>query len=348
MPPSGRISQTQLAQELGISQALVSLVLNGRKQNISPETYDRIWQHAVARGYHPKGMRLSSTPKDARPRTVGFILRAPMRLGTIGSYFGHVQHGLHTALQAKGISTVFLGSEDQLTPEDVARFFPAEHTLQGIVLVAEVARPFLLELRKHERRVVAVSARYPGLTHSVIGNEPQALTQLVEHLHGLGHRRFGWLGGNRGLARHDERHAAFHAALKEADLTCPARYSVTLPQADRAEGAEAVHQVMPHAKRRDFPTAFICYNSLMAHGAARAFIREGWKVPGDVSVAGADTPRPDMTEKPTITGAGSSPESLGAAAAKLVLTSTGENGETLTDVMLSSQLVLGESTGPAS
>jgi len=348
MPPFGRISQTQLAKELGISQSLVSLVLNGRKQNINPETYDRIWQHAVKRGYHPKGMRLSSTPDHARQRTVGFILRAPMRLSTIGSYFGRVQHGLHTALLSEDISTVFLGSEDQLDPTQLVRFFPAGHTLQGVVLVAEVARPFLLELRKYERRLVAVSARYPGLTHSVIGNEPQALTQLVVHLHGLGHRRIGWIGGNRGLARNDERFAAFTHAIKEAGLTHNPRYQITLPQADREEGAEAVYQMMVHGKRRDFPTAFICYNSLMAQGAARGFLRAGWSVPGDVSVAGADIPRAGNTDAPTVTGAGSDPTNLGAAAARLVLASTGEADEAFNDQLLPSQLVIGESTGPAS
>ena len=62
MPRSKKISQAQLARELGLSQAMVSLVLNGRRQGISPETYDRIWAHAVKRGYHPKGMRLASSP----------------------------------------------------------------------------------------------------------------------------------------------------------------------------------------------------------------------------------------------------------------------------------------------
>lgn len=347
MPRSARISQTQLARELGISQALVSLVLNGRKHSISPETYERIWQHAIKRGYHPKGMRLASTPDAARPRSVGFILRAPMRLGTIGSYFGQVQHGLHTALQARGITTVFIGSEDLLTPAQLAPFFPAGHTMLGIVLFAEVARSFLLELRRHERRIVAVSARYPGMTHSVLGNEPQALTQLVEHLHALGHRRVGWFGGNRGLGRHEERLAAFKSALKQRELNVDSRYLVTLQQADRDEGAEAVHQVIGHAKRRDFPTAFITYNSLMAQGAARAFVRAGWNVPGDVSLAGADTPRPEATDSPRVTGAGSDPASLGAAAARLVLGSTGEEDEVFADLMLPSHLVTGESSGPA-
>ena len=60
--PAKKVSQTQLAKELGISQALVSLVLNGRRQGISPDSYDRIWAHAVKRGYSPKGMHLASCP----------------------------------------------------------------------------------------------------------------------------------------------------------------------------------------------------------------------------------------------------------------------------------------------
>jgi LacI family transcriptional regulator len=348
MPRSRKISQTQLAHELGLSQALVSLVLNGRKQNISPETYDRIWQHAVKRGYHPKGMRLSSTPDNARQRTVGFILRAPMRLSTIGSYFGHVQNGLHTALQTKGISTVFLGSEDQLDTEQISKFFPAGHTLQGVVLFAEVAQSFLLELRSYERRIVAVSARYSGLTHSVIGNESQALNQLIEHLHGLGHRRSGWLGGNQGMSRHEARFTAFKGALNAAGLNDDVRYHIALPQTDRDEGAEAVHRLIKHSKRRDFPTAFVAYNSLVAQGAARAFLRADWQVPEDVSIAGADTHRPEGSDTPTVTGAGSDPASLGAAAARLILESTGETDEAFIDLMLPSKLVIGESTGPVS
>ncbi len=44
-----RISQTRLAKDLGVSQGLVSMVLNGRRENISPETYQRIWDHAFNR-----------------------------------------------------------------------------------------------------------------------------------------------------------------------------------------------------------------------------------------------------------------------------------------------------------
>ncbi len=343
--PAKKVSQTQLAKELGISQALVSLVLNGRKAGINAETYDRIWAHATKRGYHPKGMHLASSPA-AQARQVGIILRAPLRLNTPTMYFGHVQHGLHVALEAREFTAVFLGAEDQLDGDKLRRFFPAGHAFQGIVLVGEVARPFLDKLRRFDLRVVAISARYPGLCHSVLGNEPQALESLVTHLHSLGHRRFGWLGGNVGLGRHEARLSAFQAALARVDLALDPRYTISLKEGDRAEGAEAALTAIPHARRKDFPTAFLCYNTLMAAGAVRAFERAGLRVPVDVSLASADL-SPVATEgKPRITAAGSNPEKLGEAAARLVLQTAPDDTGSFTDLMLPAHLFVGDTTGP--
>jgi len=343
-----KVSQTQLAQELGISQALVSLVLNGRKQGINAETYERIWEHALKRGYHPKGMHLASSPTANRANQVGFILRAPMRLHSLSHYFAHVQHGLHTALEGHGLTTSFLGSEDLLDREKLARVFGPGHSLRGVVLLGEVARPFLDELRRCERRIVAVSAKYSGLCHSVLGNEPQALDSLVQHLHGLGHRRIGWLGGNAGLGRHEMRLSSFKAAMEMSGLTLDRRYVVLLQEADRAEGGEAMHALLIDHPRRDFPTAFVAYNCLMAAGAIKTLQREGCQVPGDISVVGADAPRLQSGDALTVTGAGTDPVKLGEAAARLMLASTGGDDESFSDLMLPSQLVIGESSGPIS
>jgi LacI family transcriptional regulator len=347
VPRPRKVSQTQLARELGISQALVSLVLNGRKAGISAETYERVWSHAVKRGYHPKGMHLASSPAATHAHQVGFILRAGLQLHAPTVYFGRVQHGLHTALEGAGFSSVFLGYEDELDAKKLRRFFKAGHHFKGVVLLGEVARPFLEELRRVERRIVAVSARYPGLCHSVLGNEPQALETLVAHLHGLGHRRFGWLGGNAGLGRHEARLAALRAALDHAGLALDPRYGAKLAQADRAEGFDAMEQLLAFRRRKDFPTAFICFNSTMAAGALKALLRAGVPVPAEVSVAAADISRAATDHVPPIAAAGSSPEKLGEAAARLVLTSTGAEDEVFTDLMLPAQFFPGATTARA-
>lgn len=342
-----KISQTQIARELGVSQALVSLVLNGRKSGIHVDTYERIWEHALKRGYLPKGMELAASPALSQPRDVAIILRSALRRHAPSVYFSHIHEGLHQALEAQGYASVFLGYEDDLTDEKLTRLFHAGHPFHGVALFGEVARPFLERLRRVEKRIVAVSARYPGVAHSVLGNEPLALEMLVRHLVAAGHRRFGWLGGNRGLGRHETRLQAFETALNLAGLKLSARYRVALEQGDRAEGTEAAHEVLAHRRRSDFPTAFVCYNSLMAVGAVRAFTRAGLSVPDALSVAGADLSRAATNNSPTITAAGTGPERLGEAAARLVLASTGTEDESFTELLLPAQLHTGDSTGPA-
>lgn len=347
MPLRKKVSQARIARDLGVSQALVSLTLNGRREGVSPETYQRIWDHALGLGYQPKGMKLDQSPVAARQRQVGFVLRSGLTLHNQGSYFGLVLHGLHTALAERGYTAVFLGSEDDLDPTRLAAAFPSGHQMKGVVLLGEVGPAFLKRLREQERRLVAVSARHPGLCHSVIGNEPQALEQLVGHLHGLGHRRFGWLGGNVDLSRHRARYDAFRAALAQYDLTLDPRYCVLRTEGDRAEGAEAVLALLPDARRRDFPTALVCYNTLMAAGAAKALQREGWRLPADCSIAGADNSRLRTAAPLSLTVAGSDAEKLGATAARIILDSTGGDDESFNDLILPSQLVPGDSTGPA-
>jgi LacI family transcriptional regulator len=121
---------------------------------------------------------------------------------------------------------------------------------------------------------------------------------------------------------------------------------MVVEQADRAEGAEAIHAMLKYSQRADFPTAFVTYNTNMAAGAALALDREGWKVPDDISLISADVSRLSVEGDLRITGAGTSPEKLGEAAARLVL-GEGMPQEGFSDLVLPAPLVLGNSTGPA-
>lgn len=338
-----KVSQMQLAKELGVSQALVSLVLNGRRQGINPKTYERIWAHAVKRGYHPKGMHLVLSPTPLTQ--VAVIFRAPLRLQTSGGYFGHVQRGLHAALEARGFTSVFLGAEDELTVSRLRRTFSLGHPFRGIIVLGEVSRSFFDLLRELDLRIVVASACYPGLCDSVRADDRHALESLVQHLTVFGHRRIGWLGGNKGLGRHEVRFNSFKAALDRAGLSSNPRYCVAFAQGDRAEGIEAAHAVLAHAARKDFPTAFVCYNGLMADGVMKTFARAKLRVPADISIVSADAAPAATESTPRVTSAGTCPQELGEAAARLLLESS-EGEDKFTDLILPAKFFAGDTTGP--
>jgi LacI family transcriptional regulator len=344
--PPAKISQHRIAQDLGVSQALVSLVLNGRSEGVSAESYRRIWDHAISLGYMPKGMRPESSPVAlGQGQFVGFVLRHGLQLHTQSNFFSHVQQGLHSALLKRGIVTSFLGSEDTLDDAALREAFARRKNSLGVAILGEVQLPFLKSVRQLEPRAVVISASYPGLCHSVLSNERQSLDLLVQHLFDLGHRQIGWFGGNQGMGRHESRFDAFKQALQLRGLELGPENCVVLGEGDRKEGREAALNLIANSRRQSFPTAIVCFNGMMARGAVNALLQRQWSVPEDLTVVAVDATRALEEEEPGITGAMADPESLGAAAADLLLRSTGAANETFTDLILPATLTVRSSSG---
>ncbi len=341
-----RISQQQIARDLGLSQTLVSMVLNGRRHGVSEESYRQIWSHARRVGYKPKGMS-PELVEEGKTATVGFILRSGLKLYSQSPFFGHVQHGLHEALTAQGISLVYLGTEDHLEVRQLKELYGDRKVFRGLVVFGEVKRAFLHALKQLEPRIVTVSAQYPGLCHSVVYNEEQAAELIVQHLADLGHREFAWLGGNRGMQRPQRRLEATVSALRLRNLTINPKFIVEVDDADRLEGRQAAELMLKAASHRHRPTAWICYNGTMARGAVNCLLQQGLRIPADISIATFDRTRLCEEELPTLTGASVAPEELGRVAAEVLLRSSGESKEMFSDMVLASELIPRDSTGPA-
>ena len=318
------------------------MVLNGRKDGISEESHRRIWERALHLGYQPKGMRPSITSDPSKQIHVGFILRSGLALHTQSNYFSHIQHGLHETLQSQGINTVFLGAESKLSETAFRVALETRKTLFGIAIMGEVETAFLKAVKQLCPRVVAVSISYPGQCHSVQSNENQSLDLLIGHLVALGHKRFAWIGGNRALARHADRYRAFRNALAARDLPFDENWALTTDQADRAEGRQAAELFL--ARPRPRPTALVCFNGLMARGAANHFGACGVSIPGDLSLTAVDATRICTEEHPFITGASADPEAMGRKTAELILGSSGEPDEMYLDAILPSRLTIRETS----
>ena len=340
MKKEPKVTQTTMARDLGLSQALVSKALNGVRERVDPETYERIWTHALKLRYHGKGMTPHVALAAAGGRQVGVVLRAGLQPFAQSNFFSHVQAGLHAALNARGMSTVLLGSEETLNVAEAGPLPPA------IIVLGEVKPAFVRQLHAVTRRLVVINGHYPGLAHSVQPNEAQSCGLLVAHLAGLGHTRFGWLGGFPTNSRHAERLTAFRAALAERGLPplAPDHCWVARHGGDRQEGREGALAVLRGPRR---PTALVCFNGVMARGAVNALLQSGWNIPADLSIAAIDATRVSVEEEPHITCASTVPEKLGESAAHLLLNSSGADDESYQTLVLAAQFHAGTTTGRA-
>lgn len=340
-----RISQQQIAGDLGVSQTLVSMVLNGRRKGVSEKAYQRIWEHARRSGYQPKGIASEFLTSGTVTKSVGFMLRAGARLYSQSPFFGHVQHGIHDYLAEQGISLIFLGTENDLDVEGLKRLQDPRSFL-GILILGEVARPFLQAMLKLDSRIVTISAQYPGLCNSVVSNEEQAADLLVQQLMELGHTQFAYVGGNCGMQRANCRLRAIQSALHIRNASIDPRFCIQAESGDRFAGSQVAEEILKVAGRKKPPTAWICFNGIMARGVISCLSGKGLHVPKDISVAAFDRTRASEEEPPTLTSADTSPEAMGRFAAELLLRKSEGDTSRFMDTVLSADLFCRESTGP--
>ncbi|MDP3068913.1 MAG: LacI family DNA-binding transcriptional regulator [Opitutaceae bacterium] len=342
------ISQQRIAADLGFSQSLVSKVLNGSHAGIPDATVRAVWRHAREQGYRPRGIDLDLFVADAvATRMVGYILRSPLRLTSESHIFQHAHEGLHRHLARNNVRTVFIGTESDIDPMELAAVMRRQKLMLGLVLMGEVQREFMQSVAGCGKPMVVISGRHPGLAHSMLSDFAQSGELLVEHLHRLGHRRFAWIGSGHSagsLARHRD---ALVQALDRRGLVLEPRYEAVGPEADRHHGHEAAADLLDRNRRRP-PTALICFNAMMARAAMNLIFQRGLHVPRDLSVAAFDMTGVCTEERPHITSAAAAPEMFGLRAAELILAQGHPpEGGGLREIVLPSELVRRDTSGPA-
>lgn len=321
------------------------MVLNGRRSGISEASYEKIWKFALAHGYTPRGMNVDiARNNEDNPRTVGYILRAPLQLATKSNFFSYVHQGLHNSVSAADMRTAFLGSELDLDPKELVKKLDREPSLVGLVVMGEVEKPFMDTLLGSRKPIVYTSARDPGRCHSVISNQVQSAEQIVEHLEELGHKTFAWLGGDLSRSRHNDRKNAITAALARHGHELHPKGQVDIGDADRIEGSRAAEKVYK-APKKDLPTAWICMTGLSARGAINYLLQQGIQVGREISVATFDQTRVCTEEHPTITGAFALPVKMGEEAGRIIMAASQDRDFPLHEVTLPSFIEIRESTG---
>jgi DNA-binding LacI/PurR family transcriptional regulator len=114
-------------------------------------------------------------------------------------------------------------------------------------------------------------------------NYRHGVEQLVEHLHGLGHKRLAFIGHHSLLGPTSEREQAFVESVARYG---PAMDWRCVADRDGLEGGRnAARQLLASGFR---PTAIICVNDFTALGVLRELRDQGLRVPSDVSVTGFD------------------------------------------------------------
>lgn len=324
----------------GVHKRTVTRVLNG-SEKVKVATRSRVEQAIRELNFSPN--RQARGLAAQRSFLLGLIYDLPTL------FVNDVQQGVLSIVEDEGYELVVhvCSLESDRTVENITRFVNRAN-LDGVIILPPVS-----EIEALGDRLEGIGCRYLLVT-SEVSDSPSRLvvtdylssiTDMVEHLVGLGHRDFGFVSGPSASLSSRKRHDAFVQALENHDLE--------LADAMVAEGAytydsgfEAAKTLLSHEHR---PTAIFAANDEMAFAVMNVAAHLGLKIPDDLSVVGFDGSPFSTFVVPSLSTNIRQSDEVARLATQKLLAQINENVEAASDfeTMVSPRFVPRESTGPA-
>jgi DNA-binding LacI/PurR family transcriptional regulator len=269
-----------IALRAGVSVMTVSKVLRDAP-DISPATKARIKMLAQEMGYMPdslaQGLRTRTT------RTIGLIISAVtnpifapaiLAIEEVAHELGYevmLAHTLNDPVREEMVIRRLLSRRvDGLIVSPVYRLAPSAHIYR--------------ELQESGTPVVILGHRaaFCGSFPSVETEDLPGSEMATRHLLELGHKRIAFFAGPSVAPWAQERLEGYQRALREANVESDEHFVFSAGHAIE-DGAKAARQMLSEGLK---VTAVQTATDLVAIGAATEFMKQGLKIPGDVSIMG--------------------------------------------------------------
>jgi DNA-binding LacI/PurR family transcriptional regulator len=325
----------QVARRAKVSTATVSRVINNASV-VRNATRTRVLRAIEELKYHPNLQARSLA--GGKSNTIGVIVS-----NLENPFFFDIYKTIEAQAHEHGYE-VLMANTDYRPEQLVASLrLMIGRRVDGLApIVSEMEPALIAEVAGLRIPVVFYDVGTPSETVSSIRvNYVGAVTRVLDHLYGLGHRRFGFVGHHSMLAPLNER----MNTVLEAVSRRPGLEVRTAADEDTLEGGRrAAHTLF--ASGFDL-TALVCVNDLTAVGALRAVRELGRRVPEDISVTGFDNVKLAEFCYPPLTTVDIPRERIGQIMCSQILTPRGTPPPVGKEVLIEPTLIVRASTGPA-
>ncbi|HZM79620.1 MAG TPA: LacI family DNA-binding transcriptional regulator [Candidatus Limnocylindrales bacterium] len=356
----------EVAKYVGVSEATVSRVLNGRS-GISDTTRNAVLTALDVLGYE-RPVKL----RGQRARLVGLVL--PELQNPIFPAFAEVVAG---ALAKKGFTPVLCTrTTDGVAESDYVDML-LDQQVSGVIFAggnyaqADADHDHYHRLLRRGLPAILVNASIDGLAFPrVSADDAVAVDQAYGHLASLGHKKIGLVLGPSDHMPSRRKALAFKALVSGAqgsEALVSAAAAGSRSSAARAQsfgtgaqptGAQAAacylvehtffsmeggHAAATRLIERG-ATGLICASDVLALGAVRGARRLGLDVPGDVSIVGYDDSAVMTCTDPPLTTIRQPIEAMGQAAVQLLIAEIAGSPVVADELLFEPELVVRAST----
>lgn len=295
--PAARLQD--VAHRAGVTKSIASRILNSAPVAVREETRERVMSVARELGYRP-----NPAARALSRSATGMVALVVPDLGN--AVYPRIVRGAVRAAAAADLAVLVV--EDDPEANALGSLLGARRVDGVVMLAARPGHPDLPRLLEGATPCVFAHRGVAGSGRNVTIDDAHAIELAVRHLHALGHRRIGHVGGPEGFDTAERRADGFSACAGELELPLA---PIERTRYDEAAAAAAARRLL---ERHGELTAIVTASFPQAIGVRAAAAQLGLDVPGRLSlVAYDDVPLADFVQ-PALTTVRVPLEELGATA----------------------------------
>ncbi len=321
-----KITAKEIAAQLGISAAAVSMAING-KPGVSDKTRAQVLAACTQMGYPLKRdtpVAINRTPnaqKQAAPKTLCFMIfmNEFLHIWENSSVYTFNMQGVEAAAKTYGYNTLirYLHADSILAPANLDFL----KTIDGLILLGTDITPSsagdirtMLDFISGTPTVILDSTMLFDRADCIGNDNFGGAYQAVSHLAQRGCEKITYLCARPRIDIFKERGAGVRSALADANLPLFSKVSVGI------SSDEAYSDILAWLRSgAPLPDGIFAENDILAAAAARAMATCGIKIPAQISIIGFDNiPITEQTNPPLST-IHSYKDDLGATAVQMIL-----------------------------
>ncbi len=341
---------SDVAKRCGVSIATVSLVLNNApwSKHVAADTKKRVLQAARQLGYRPD--LVARTLRNRRSENIGVVV-----FDITDPYCSLILKGIEDRLYEDGYMPILTDLQNDPKKFERCVGMLLGRRMEGLILIAN---PLYLESdivelgRRMNIPLVIVGHEFSsGPISSVTVDNSRGTQMAMQHLHELGHRKFAFIRGPKGMVDTEPRWRGITEFAARHSLTIDPNLVVDIEGVNSSyeESYRLTERLL--AAKREF-TALVAFDDLSAFAAIGALAQAKLRVPEDCSVTGFDDIPGAGFYNPPLTTVRQDLERQGAMAAESIAAMVGraplqKKAKAVNRTIVPQLIVRGSTSSPA-
>jgi LacI family transcriptional regulator len=306
-----RPTQEDVAKLAGVSQSVVSQILNKNEISVSENTRQRVLDAIEQLGYVPN--KFAQSLRTNKTRTIASIIP-----DITNPFYPAFQRGIQSVTNQKNYDLIIYDTDEKEENEKRSLKSIARAGVDGAIVSlfhhgTEALKPLI------EQGIPVVYWRGGPVEEDLVidliyvDNIAMAKT-AVSYLIDKGHRRIGMIAGLENTPPRQDRIQGFCNALSDHNLPLD---EILIQDGDFTEsgGYQGMKKLL---RLKPLPTAVFAANDLMALGAMLAIREAKLRIPEDIALVGLDDIPAAKMVHPPLTTLTQNQENIGRTAAEMI------------------------------